>query len=191
MYRIEKHDVGSWLVVNSDTGETVTHYPTKVGAMNWINSQNKKTNSMSKKSNDIGFAVKSKYFSVYEAYKKELEKIGYEWNHKFNPFFESVTKDRTCIYVGTGWQGYDSAPMMSFSNPGGGTRVYNLDSEFEAAVSYAKSEYDRQTRPVEKVILNRDYVVEVYHDRIVVCGETFYQPEVTALFRAAKNAGLV
>jgi hypothetical protein len=147
---------------------------------------------MSKKSNEIAFAVKSKYFSVYEAYKKELEKIGYKWNHNFNPFQELITKDRTCIYVGTGWQGYCDAPMMSFSNPGRCARVYNLDSEFEAAVSYAKSEYDcHKLVAIEKVILNRDYVVEVYHDRIVVCGETFYQPEVTALFRAAKNAGLV
>lgn len=145
---------------------------------------------MSNKSNEIAFAVKSKYFSVYEAYKKELEKIGYEWNHKFNLFFESVAKDKKCIYVGTGWQGYGSAPMMSFSNPGSGVKVFNLDSEFEEAVSYANEEYDRRKVPVERVVLNREWVAEVYHDRIVVCGETFYQPEVTALFRAAKNAGM-
>lgn len=148
---------------------------------------------MSKKSNAyaIAFAVKSKYFSVYEAYKKELEKIGYEWNHKFNPFFESVTKDRTCIYVGAGWEGYGGKPMMSFSNPGSGVRVFNLDSEFEEAVAFAKSEYNRHMSTYAKVVLNSVHTAVVYRDRIVVGCETFYEPEIKALFRVAKNAGLV
>ena len=146
---------------------------------------------MSKKSDQISFAAKSKYFSVYEAYKKELEKIGYEWNDEFNPFNEEISKRSTCVYVGSNWNYRGTGPKMSFSHPDYSTKVFNLDCEFESAIAFAKSEYNRYKSPCEKVVLNHQCTAEVYGDRLVMSGQTFYQPEVIALFRAAKNAGLV
>ena len=146
---------------------------------------------MNNKSNGIRFAAKSKYYTVYAAFKEEMENIGYKWYHKFTKFNKEESERLSCVFVCSNWNGNGEDPMMSFSNASADVKVFNLDSEFEEAVSYAKAEYDRRKAPVERVILNREYVAEVYHDRIVVCGETFYKPEVTALFRAAKNAGLV
>jgi DNA modification methylase len=123
--------------------------------------------------NAICFTVKSKYYSVYWAYKTELEKIGYELNFGFNPFCEEVIKNNDCMCVSNRWNFKDTDPMFSLSNYGYNTLMIDLDTEFARAVEHAKNEYERvKDTPIE-VRLNDEYTAKVYSDRVVVGCQTF------------------
>lgn len=87
---------------------------------------------------EIQFAVTSKRFSLYEAFRTEVEKFGWKWNEKFIVFAQDTTKNRNSLFFSTKWY-KDGVPMFAFSNSGGDTKSFDLGSEFEAALAYAAS----------------------------------------------------
>jgi len=82
----------------------------------------------------LSFAVTSKYFSVYQAFKTEAEKIGLVWAEDFNPFTEDMGKSRNCIWVQDNWNWAKASKGvgMSFSNTS--DDKIDLDSNFEAGL---------------------------------------------------------
>lgn len=87
---------------------------------------------------EVQFAVVSKRFSLYKAFREEVEKFGWKWNEKFNPFTEEKRKDMNCLFFSTHWY-RDGIPMFSFSNYTNDRKVFDLDGEFEEALEYAES----------------------------------------------------
>lgn len=86
---------------------------------------------------EIKFAVTSKRLSLYKAFKEEVEKLGWKYNEKFNPFTEKKSKIFNCMFFSSDWDG--EGAKFSFSNYGSKTKVINLDGEFEEALKYAES----------------------------------------------------
>lgn len=139
----------------------------------------------------ISFAVRSKHFSIYRAFKEEMEAIGYAWNAEFNPFNRNRFKETTCIYVGNAWQSLPTEPLMSFSNPMGCT-VFNLDGQFDLALGHAKRELEKaKASQAVTVELNDSYEAIVHDDKVTVGCQTFSADSIQKLFDAAKKKGLI
>lgn len=138
----------------------------------------------------IGFAVKSKYFSVYQAFRTEMEQIGYIWNEHFNEFTPQRRAATSCVYVSDDFGNYPDKPAMSFSNASANADIFDLDTNFQAAIDHATAEYARCKKSA-LVKLNGSYSAEVYEDRVVVGCQTIPASAVRELFRAAKKTGLI
>lgn len=140
----------------------------------------------------ISFAVRSKHFSIYKAFKEEMEAIGYAWNAEFNPFNRNRFKETTCIYVGNAWHYRPTKPQMSFSNPGSTTPLFNLDGQFDLALGHAKRELEKaKASQAVTVELNDSYEAIVHDDKVTVGCQTFSADSIQKLFDAAKKKGLI
>jgi hypothetical protein len=95
------------------------------------------------------FGVTSKFFSLYQAFKTEAEKLGVEWNSSFNAFEESKMT-RTGIFIANNWHkaGSDSV-KMSFSNFT--ENIFDLDSNFEGAIEKLKDFVSVKEMTLEEV----------------------------------------
>lgn len=140
----------------------------------------------------ISFAVRSKHFSIYKAFKEEMEAIGYAWNDKFNSFDRSRFEDTTCVYVGNTWQYLPTKPQMSFSNPSGRTPLFNLDGQFDLALEHAKKELEKVKASQAITVELNDSYEAIVHDNIVTVGcQTISADSIQKLFDAAKKTGLI
>lgn len=93
------------------------------------------------------FAIKSKYFSLYQAFREEAEKAGWEHNTSFNPFTEERSQWCNCLFFCTDWPGNNKA-MFSFSNSS--TNVYDLPKQWDEAIEHMKAVING-SKPKEKV----------------------------------------
>ena len=140
----------------------------------------------------ISFAVRSKHFSIYKAFKEEMEAIGYTWNDEFNPFSRSRFEDTTCVYVSNTWKHRPTKPQMSFSNPSLDCTLFNLDGQFDLALEHAKKEFERAKGPHPITVKLNDSYEAVVHDEGVVVGcQTIPAASIQKLFEAAKKTGLI
>lgn len=83
-------------------------------------------------------AVRSKYWSVYQAFVNEAKKLGWIWNANFNPYEEYQMKRSNCIFLSDGFTTTEGKDAMSFSNWNKGSSndvpVFNLDRQFQDAI---------------------------------------------------------
>ena len=84
------------------------------------------------------FAVTSKSFALYEAFKKEAELKGWIYNHKFTPFTEDQMQDLECLYFSNyDWETHEgdtTTPLFAFSNPGDDNKVFHLEIDWNEAI---------------------------------------------------------
>lgn len=83
------------------------------------------------------FSIKSKYFSLYQAFREEAEKVGWSHNTGFNPFTEEQSKWSNCLFFSSCWKGPGSQPMFSFSNSD--INAYTLPEQWDAAIDHMKN----------------------------------------------------
>lgn len=131
------------------------------------------------------FAVKSKFFSIYEAFRKEMETLG--WKHRDNFSTWSPTTSCSCIFVHSEWGGTNSK-QFAFSNTGSGTMIYDLDNgEFGEAIEHAKN----LSNPTVKMQLTKDYVAVVTKNGIQVGCQTITKDKFKELITLAKSVSLI
>lgn len=111
------------------------------------------------KTNKYPFGVKSKYFEVYQAYKTIVEEIGYVYNEKFSAFTRSKAEMLHGLWLDANWDQLGPNILgFSFTGFGKGNKTFNLDTQFEEAVEYAKDVYkEYYTQHVFEQILSGDY----------------------------------
>jgi hypothetical protein len=80
------------------------------------------------------FSVKSKYFSLYKAFREEAEKVGWVYNSEFNPFEESKVDSCGCMFFFTEWHHKGWDPKFAFSNHSG--LVFELPQQWDEAIEY-------------------------------------------------------
>ena len=81
-------------------------------------------------------AVRSNHFSLYQAFKKEVEKLGWTYNSDFVEFDESYIT-HNCLFFSYEFGGeMKGRPAFSLSNTSLDT--YQLESQFEEALEQAK-----------------------------------------------------
>lgn len=79
-------------------------------------------------------AVTAWHFSLYEAFKKEVENIGWTYNSDFTEFRPNSGHD--CLYFSFEFGSMKGRPAFALSNTG--DQKFQLESQFEEALSYAK-----------------------------------------------------
>lgn len=120
------------------------------------------------------FAIRSNNFSLYEAFKKECEKIGYKYNDAFNFFDEGSMVRTNCLFFNEseGWllknkEGY----LFAFSNSDRFT-TFTLPKQWDEALSYVKIKYKEYKEYKEYknniVVLNNEYIAEIKENHINV-----------------------
>lgn len=104
------------------------------------------------------FAIRSKKFSNYQRIKKDLEKIGYEWNNSLNHFEKVKMISCDCVWVSNAWNKANDL-KFSFSNAGDNTIIFNIDTAngYEKCIKYAKecAIKEEKTLSVDKVTIER------------------------------------
>lgn len=83
---------------------------------------------------EIKIAFRSKYFSVYEAFKKEAESRGFVYLSGFSNFTESNASRLDCLYFSDKYPAFEGLNSFSFSNNDSSTQLINLDSSFDEAI---------------------------------------------------------
>jgi hypothetical protein len=78
------------------------------------------------------FAIKSKYFSLYKAFREEAEKAGWQYNDKFNAFEEDKAESCSCLFFHLDWNREGRNPMFSFSNHS--EIVFELETQWDIAI---------------------------------------------------------
>lgn len=84
------------------------------------------------------FYVKSKSFPLYEAFRKECEKLGWIYNTKFTDFTEKESGICNCLFFSTGWYRSDDN-KFAFSNSHSDLPNFNLETEWMEAIKHAKN----------------------------------------------------
>jgi hypothetical protein len=86
------------------------------------------------------FSIKSKYFSLYQAFREEAEKVGWIHDVQFNPFTEDQCNYSNCLFFHTDWRNDGHKPMFAFSNSN--TNVFELPSQWDEALEYMKKAFE-------------------------------------------------
>jgi hypothetical protein len=81
------------------------------------------------------FAVKAKCFSLYEAFKKEAEKIGWDYNQAFSEFESERMDFCNCLWFAATWD-KDNDFLFSFSNAGFSSHAFELPKQWDEAIDY-------------------------------------------------------
>lgn len=82
------------------------------------------------------FAVTSQYFSLYQAFREEAEKLGWVYHTELNPFIEEKMQSCSCLFFSNNWQSNEHDPRFSFSNHSG--VVFDLSREWNEAICYLR-----------------------------------------------------
>jgi hypothetical protein len=80
------------------------------------------------------FSVKSKYFSLYRAFKEEAEKVGWTYNSGFNVFEPETMDFSDCLFFHAHWHHAGRNPLFSFSNSE--TNVFQLPEQWDVAIEH-------------------------------------------------------
>lgn len=87
---------------------------------------------------DKRFAVKSNYFSLYEAFKKEVEGLGFTYKAEFTEFEKELIDYHDCLFFCNEWDDEKDKMKFSLSNAGNGTIEFDLETQWKDAIAYAK-----------------------------------------------------
>jgi hypothetical protein len=82
--------------------------------------------------------IKSKTFTLYEAFKKEAEMLGYKYVHEFTPFEHSKAECFDGLFFISDWGGYgcNGIPGFSFSNSN--RNIFTIPEQWDDAISAIK-----------------------------------------------------
>lgn len=94
---------------------------------------------------DKRFAVTSNSFSLYEAFKRECEKIGWIYRASFTGFDEDEIKWNNCLFFSTRWS--NCFPFQfSLSNHSDDYPIFKLESQWDDALLYAKKLFSKSKK---------------------------------------------
>lgn len=112
-------------------------------------------------------AVTANHFSLYEAFKKEVEKIGWTYNSDFTDFKPNSGHD--CLYFSFEFGGMHGQPAFALSNTG--ESKFQLESQFEEALTYAK----RLVKSIRPFRLNENYtaIISMKEETVTVGCQEF------------------
>lgn len=96
------------------------------------------------------FAIKSKYFSLYQAFREEAEKVGWIHNVSFNPFTEETSNYCDCLFFCAEWFCKTPKPMFSFSNSD--NNVFTLPEQWDIAIEHMTKLIKLQNEKVKVTI---------------------------------------
>jgi hypothetical protein len=97
------------------------------------------------------FSIQSKYFSLYQAFREEAEKVGWVYNHGINLFEVEKMEYSNCLFFHTHWRHEGREPMFSFSNSE--TNVFRLPEQWSEAVEHMKKVFNHES-PKEKLSIS-------------------------------------
>ena len=115
--------------------------------------------------------VKSDSFPLLEAFKKEAEKLGWIYNSGFTLFcqaqYDSVMRDRGCLYFSFGFSAYWKQPAFSLSKSS--DAIFKLPEQWVEALQAIKQSIQSMHPDVsiklsdeyDAIIDNNDKVVKV------------------------------
>lgn len=114
------------------------------------------------------FSIKSKYFSLYQAFRKEAEKIGWSYNDDFNPFDEERMDYSNCLFFHTHWKRAGRNPLFSFSNSD--KDVFNLPEQWDEAIEHMKKVFNGDSQKEKLTISLKDLAAHhgVEVDNIII-----------------------
>ena len=101
-------------------------------------------------------AVTAEHFSLYEAFKKEAEKLGWTYNSDFIPF-DITRKGLNCMYFSFDFTYMEGRPAFSLSSTN--KKTFQLESEFRQALEMAKQLIDSYS--IKTVQLNDLYLADI------------------------------
>lgn len=108
-------------------------------------------------------AVTAWHFSLYEAFKKEVENIGWTYNSDFTEFRQNSGHD--CLYFSFEFGAMQGQPAFALSNTG--DQKFQLESEFQEALNYAKQLINR----IRSIKLNENHTAIIsVKDKTVTVG---------------------
>jgi hypothetical protein len=115
------------------------------------------------------FAVTAKHFSLYEAFKKEAEKLGWTYNTSFTPFTEhDGLYDLNCLYFSFDFTGMEQKPAFALSSTD--EFAYKLESQFAEALNLAKTAIE-EYNTLREVKLTED------HRKAILEAVSFYKKQ--------------
>jgi hypothetical protein len=100
------------------------------------------------------FSIKSKYFSLYQAFREEAEKVGWVHNVDFNPFTEEQCDYSNCVFFHTEWKFEGHNPMFSFSNSD--ENVFELPRQWDEALEFMKQAFKPENQKPKLTISLKD-----------------------------------
>jgi hypothetical protein len=105
---------------------------------------------------ELTMAVTSNHFSLYEAFKKEAEKLGWIYNDQFKPF-KPHTSIHDCMYFSFNFTYMLGQPAFALSSTS--EKTFQLESEFGQALQMAKQIIDSYS--IKTVKLNDLYLADI------------------------------
>jgi|GEM_PF-6392384 len=94
------------------------------------------------------FTVKAKHFELYEAFKKIVEGIGYNYITTFNNFDRTKLVSTNCLFFSDGFR--DGGENGFALSNGTQENNFQLETQFQEAVDFAKGNYS--VKKIEEVI---------------------------------------
>jgi hypothetical protein len=88
------------------------------------------------KQEKLTVAVTADHFSLYEAFKKEAESLGWTYNSDFVPFSKTRIGLCNCMYFSFDFGNMQGQPAFAFSNTA--DKPFKLESQFAEALQMAK-----------------------------------------------------
>ena len=102
-------------------------------------------------------AVTADHFSLYEAFKKEAEKLGWTYHSDFVPFDVIRTNLCNCFYFSFDFGNMEGRPAFSLSSTS--EKTFQLETQFQEALDMAKHIIDNYH--VKTIELNDLYTAEI------------------------------
>lgn len=87
------------------------------------------------------FGIKAEYFSLYEAIKKEAEKVGWKYNTAFVEFHEVKTAYCDSLYFNPNWDRQGDF-KFSLSNCGE-IEIYKLPEQWDGALAAIRQRFEQ------------------------------------------------
>jgi hypothetical protein len=128
------------------------------------------------------FAVTAKHFSLYEAFKKECERLGWTYNTSFTEFSEKASysyMDLNCLYFSFDFDGMEQKPAFALSSTD--EFAYKLETQFEEALKCAKTAIE-EYNTLRKVKLTED------HRKAILEAVSFYKKQHRHNFDTKTNS---
>jgi hypothetical protein len=119
---------------------------------------------------NLTFAVTANHFSLYEAFKKEAESLGWIYHSDFVPFSSIRLGLCNCLYFSFEFGNMEGQPAFSLSSTS--EKTFQLESEFAEALEMAKQiieSYSIKTIKLNDLFLadinSKDKTVTVYEQQ--------------------------
>lgn len=118
---------------------------------------------------EINFAVTSHSFNLIEAFKKECEEMGWEYNELFTIFKKGNFRHDSCLYFSNNFRAYEGKPAFSISYTD--EKKLSLPIDWEKAIEFAKTNLEKIKNKSKRIVpLTNDYTAEIRDDGIVQVG---------------------